>query len=1039
MLRTKVFATLLVALFSISSLSAQYFGRNKARYERFDFSVLETPHYDLYHYLENPERLEEFASWVEHWHRQHQSILRDTFTQRNPLILYNDHADFQQTNAIQGAIGVGTGGVTEAFKNRVIMPMAMSRQQSHHVLGHELVHAYQYHLILQSDSTGLQNLANLPLWMVEGMAEYMSIGREDAHTSMWMRDAILNDDVPTIRELNNPKYFPYRYGQAFWAFVTGIYGDDIIEPYFVATAKYGLEIATQRVLGVPLEKLSELWVDGIKRHYGPYVDGQKEKPVGRTLVDAENGGRLNIAPVVSPNGRYLIFLSEKNLFSTDLFLADARSGEIIRQVASSNRNGHIDDFDYIESAGTWSPDSKQFAFVGVSKGRNILIIKDVQSGKTVKELVLEEVPAFKNPTWSPDGKYLVIAGLVQGQVDLYQVRVSSGKVTQLTNDAYSEMLPNWSLDGTRLVFATDQFSSERGRKNGNWTFDLAEMDVVSRIVQELPTFQGADNLNPQYDLDGNILFVSDRNGYRNLYKYETLSGQVTQLTELLTGVSGITPFAPAISATRSAKRNRVVYTHFYNGAYTVHLAKPEDFANTPVAKDQIDFAAGTLPRFNKRASSEVEAGILGFNQAVPIGRDSLRSKEYRPKFRMDYAGGGAGVGVGAGAFGLNQGAAGGVDLLFSDILGDNQLYSSLFLNGDIQDFGGTLAYVNRKNRIAWGASFSHVPFRTGQYGFIDTVSLRTNTGESVLTAQYALDLTRIFEDRVGVFAQLPFSQTLRLEGGAAYSLYYSRTTRYSDYFLTDGQTVFNSLVFQDRQRLDPDEVFGVPVFQGQVASVNVALVGDNSFFGFASPLQGQRYRIGVERSFNGFGTSQNLGDFNFWTLTADYRKYFRLKPVTLAVRAMHTGRYGPGANSLFPNYLGQPWFIRGYEFNAANQILSDNGRSINDLLGSKLLVSNIELRIPFTGPKQLALISSKFLLTELSFFVDGGLAWDSFAELTPTDGGSGIGSWATQPVFSAGASMRVNLFGSLIVEPYYAFPLQQNTRGVFGLNFIPGW
>ncbi|MEO1713758.1 MAG: hypothetical protein AAFU60_10550, partial [Bacteroidota bacterium] len=510
MLRTKVFATLLVALFSISSLSAQYFGRNKARYERFDFSVLETPHYDLYHYLENPERLEEFASWVEHWHRQHQSILRDTFSQRNPLILYNDHADFQQTNAIQGAIGVGTGGVTEAFKNRVIMPMAMSRQQSHHVLGHELVHAYQYNLILQSDSTGLQNLANLPLWMVEGMAEYMSIGREDAHTSMWMRDAILNDDVPTIRELNNPKYFPYRYGQAFWAFVTGIYGDDIIEPYFVATAKYGLELATQRVLGVPLEKLSELWVDGIKRHYGPYVDGQKEKPVGRTLVDAENGGRLNIAPVVSPNGRYLIFLSEKNLFSTDLFLADARSGEIIRQVATSNRNGHIDDFDYIESAGTWSPDSKQFAFVGVSKGRNILIIKDVQSGKTVKELVLEEVPAFKNPTWSPDGKYLVIAGLVQGQVDLYQVRVSSGKVTQLTNDAYSEMLPNWSLDGIRLVFATDQFSSERGRKNGNWTFDLAEMDVVSRIVQELPTFQGADNLNPQYDLDGNILFVSDR-------------------------------------------------------------------------------------------------------------------------------------------------------------------------------------------------------------------------------------------------------------------------------------------------------------------------------------------------------------------------------------------------------------------------------------------------------------------------------------------------------------------------------------------------
>ena len=40
------------------------------------------------------------------------------------MIFYNNHADFQQTNTIGGSIGVGTGGVTEAFKNRVIMPLS---------------------------------------------------------------------------------------------------------------------------------------------------------------------------------------------------------------------------------------------------------------------------------------------------------------------------------------------------------------------------------------------------------------------------------------------------------------------------------------------------------------------------------------------------------------------------------------------------------------------------------------------------------------------------------------------------------------------------------------------------------------------------------------------------------------------------------------------------------------------------------------------------------------------------------------------------
>ena len=84
---------------------------------------------------------------------------------------------------------------------------------------------------------------NLPLWMIEGLAEYLSIGGIDSHTAMWMRDAVMRDDVPSLKDLRNPQYFPYRYGQAFWAFLTGLKGDDIIQPFFVATARAGLDVA----------------------------------------------------------------------------------------------------------------------------------------------------------------------------------------------------------------------------------------------------------------------------------------------------------------------------------------------------------------------------------------------------------------------------------------------------------------------------------------------------------------------------------------------------------------------------------------------------------------------------------------------------------------------------------------------------------------------------------------------------------------------------------------------------------------------------
>ena len=50
---------------------------------------------------------------------------------------------------------------------------------------------------------------------------------------MWMRDAYLNHDIPTIRDLTQTnKYFPYRYGEAFWSFIGSTYGDTVIIPFF---------------------------------------------------------------------------------------------------------------------------------------------------------------------------------------------------------------------------------------------------------------------------------------------------------------------------------------------------------------------------------------------------------------------------------------------------------------------------------------------------------------------------------------------------------------------------------------------------------------------------------------------------------------------------------------------------------------------------------------------------------------------------------------------------------------------------------------
>jgi hypothetical protein len=79
------------------------------------------------------------------------------------------------------------------------MPLTGIYADTDHVLGHELVHAFQYDIAQRMGAMSQQGLGSLPLWLIEGMAEYLSVGREDPNTAMWLRDAALRGDLPTFR------------------------------------------------------------------------------------------------------------------------------------------------------------------------------------------------------------------------------------------------------------------------------------------------------------------------------------------------------------------------------------------------------------------------------------------------------------------------------------------------------------------------------------------------------------------------------------------------------------------------------------------------------------------------------------------------------------------------------------------------------------------------------------------------------------------------------------------------------------------------
>lgn len=1003
-------------LFISFSSQAQYFGKNKPIYKKFKFNVYQTPNFEIYHYLKNDSALNILSLSAEKWYDRHYQVFRDSIDNKNPILIYDNHADFQQTTAISGSIGVGTGGVTEALKNRVVFPLTETWSQTNHVLGHELVHAFQYNSLITGDSTSLNSVRNLPLWMVEGMAEYLSLGTYDYQTAMWMRDAVLNDQFPTLEDMTyNPnQYFPYRWGHAFWSFIGRTFGDSLINPIFKETAKRGYNYALVRYVGLNEKSFSELWKSVYYDYFKSVMPDSTEDPSGTRILFERNAGEINISPSVSPDGRYVAFYSEKDLFSIDLFLAHATSGKIIQRLSSVVHENEIDALNFIESAGTWSPDSRQFAFVAFSKGKNKLLIVDVFDDKLVREVAIPGVPSFNYPTWSPDGNSIVVSGLVNGVNDLYSIDLRTGITTQLTHDPWCNIHPAWSPDGTKIVFSTDKPSTYDLSNKKTVGYNIATYNISDQSINVYDVFPTADNLNPMFSGDGrHIYFLSNSDGYRNLFKYDTKSNETYRLTRILTGISGMTPLAPAMSV--ASETDEVCYSHYYKNRYSIYTADTVDFKPVKVDPYFVNYSASILPPLNRATEGLVDKNLAYVNLPTNLV-DSFKTVPFKPKFKLDYI---SNIGMGISTSAYGTGMSGGVEMLFSDITGSHMIYTGLALNGEIWDFGGQVTYLQQKKHITWGLTASHIPYTYGEY-VLDTLHRDINNDDTLeVIDDMQLRYYRMFETSIGGIAYFPLSQTQRFEVGTSISRYYYRLDIYSDYYYG------SSYQGSEKHRGDAPPGFWLQ-------RSDIAYVYDNSDFGIASPMRGHRVRIQADRT---------LGDYNYWGGLVDLRKYIFAKPFSFAMRGIYYGRFGTATSDtlLYPLFVGYPWYVRGYDSNAFIDYDKTNKVTINQLTGDQMVVLNFEIRLPFTGPDRLTVFKSSAFYTELALFADAGIAWTKESELSLR--------WSPQntnqhiPFVSTGLSLRINLFGMLVLEPYYAVPFQLGgfKSANWGINFLPGW
>jgi tricorn protease len=220
-------------------------------------------------------------------------------------------------------------------------------------------------------------------------------------------------------------------------------------------------------------------------------------------------------------------------YAGDLWTASTQGGTAIRLTAGPG----------LEMAARFSPDCRQVAFTGQYGGDSQVYVVSAAGGEP-KQLTfypamgpLPQRWGFDNQVygWTPDGSAVLFrswrASRSISNPRVFTVPVAGGLATALPMPTSG--VARYSPDGKQIVYSP-KFRDFRDwdRYKGGWAQDLFIYDFASKSAKNITNDVNTDR-DPVW-IGNAIYFLSDRGPHLNLYRYDTGSGQTTQLTNYST-------------------------------------------------------------------------------------------------------------------------------------------------------------------------------------------------------------------------------------------------------------------------------------------------------------------------------------------------------------------------------------------------------------------------------------------------------------------------------------------------------------------------
>ncbi len=1064
-------AAALLILFALTAAAQEtYFGKNKVQYKGFSWQYIQTRHFDIYFHDQKYESATFASEVLESAYVVVSEQLNYRVRKRIPVFIYNSPNDFQQTNIISELIDEGVGGFTEAFKNRIVIPINGSREDFRHVLHHELTHAVIYDMLFGNIFSSLlsrQRLFDLPLWFAEGYAEYSSRYGWDYFADMVVRDATINNYLQPPDYLGG--YLAYKEGQALINYIVDNYGEQKLGE-ILAKGKIHLTMnkAMKASVGITTQELWEGFSKEMKRRYWPEISKRKEAgEIAKPLTDhTKDGSNFNEKPIFSPKGDRIAIFSDRSDY-IEIYLISAVDGQVIDRLVKAERTGDLESLHSYLSGITFSPDGEKIAFVAKSSGKDAIYFLTTKD----KNIYLRKFFNFNSilsPVWSSDGTKLAFSALVGRQRNLVIYDIAADSTYRLTQDDYDDIDPSWYPDSKSLVFSSDRPHPDNApflspdytpqdsvdfrniyNPFGYGNYNLFEISIGDGKIEPLKTIPGM-NREPVVSPDGKrICFVSNNNGIDNLYITVIDSSKTFAITDVLTGVG---------SPSWSPDGKQIAFSSFGKAGFDIYLIKEVQPAGTNGVLAPTDFLMGRYKKSKAPSTETVDSVIAsGDSSGVNLPLDSL---------------------------GLAAPTADSTNLL-ADSTARNSSDSTATAKDSSRIEDGHYVYVSPDEELKadpLSGIFKEIADSTArqknyrspeEQAIFDSIA----TSNRLPSGEYKVYPYRVRFTPDYVSGGLSYDTFFGLRGQSIF-VFSDYLGDHKIYLLTDlvntiDQSNLQLYYFYNRKRINwgigalhtknyyidsydhlfSDRFYG---FQGyvsrpfskffraeavasqffidrayhddndprpnrstKVSTATFSLVQDNILWGITGPINGRRSRIDLTGAFDIF----NDKSISFYSAEVDYRKYWHLRSLfSIALRFSGGASWGDNPKRYFlggtTNWIGDV-VVDASVYNEENLYFADvvtplRGFDYYELSGTRYFLGNFEFRYPFID-----YLKMNFPLPMAIRYVTGAIFYDIGAAWEKDEifkGGSSRGDPRLQDIKSSfGFGIRANL-GFLVLR-----------------------